>query len=431
MARVPESTETTYPGWSPLLPGAGEASVIAELHKRISFRRDITALTGGGEGKLDGIVTAGGALPVNAVIRVSVPEGIIDFALIENEEGFITADSLPNFILPDDAHPETNNVVWVNAGVSILASLNLYPLKDSTLGGFLSLWNSAHTGSVQIHAKNCDAGVDGVEFTKAGIVAMLSDLLTCVRADGSVLNTPSDHTAGARHSLGITRIVPDDFVQLSNCDIAVSGITGGSAPDPNAAWLPNKFWRNDRPTWRLTGQDNGGWDIFRNGTGYWEIRIDDTLALRSTTQWLEFPWQEEGSWTNHNGYAGPPLLEPYDGQQREFIPPDMLPPERVYPLNDGAIITPNFAAAKIFTVTLGGNRTLANPINAAAGMYIVRVTQDGTGGRTLAFGNAYRFPGGIVPGLSSAAGARDVLTIFTTGDGTFDVLLSADFRAPA
>jgi len=36
-------------------------------------------------------------------------------------------------------------------------------------------------------------------------------------------------------------------------------------------------------------------------------------------------------------------------------------------LTDGATITPNFALNNSFTVTLAGNRTLANPTNLVAG----------------------------------------------------------------
>jgi hypothetical protein len=64
-------------------------------------------------------------------------------------------------------------------------------------------------------------------------------------------------------------------------------------------------------------------------------------------------------------------------------------------LTDGATITPDFSTANYFSVTLGGNRTLANPSNQTAGQSgTIVITQDGTGGRTLAYGSNYKFPGG-------------------------------------
>ena len=72
--------------------------------------------------------------------------------------------------------------------------------------------------------------------------------------------------------------------------------------------------------------------------------------------------------------------------------------------------------AQVATVTLGGNRTLANPTNIVdGGSYRLVVKQDATGGRTLTFGSAYKWPGGSVPILSTGASAVDVLVF--TADG--------------
>lgn len=77
-------------------------------------------------------------------------------------------------------------------------------------------------------------------------------------------------------------------------------------------------------------------------------------------------------------------------------------------LTDGATITPDFGANQNFTVTLGGNRTLANPTNIVAGQTgSIFVVQDATGGRTLSFGSYFKFPAGTAPTLSSAASAVD------------------------
>ena len=75
-------------------------------------------------------------------------------------------------------------------------------------------------------------------------------------------------------------------------------------------------------------------------------------------------------------------------------------------LTDGATITADFAAANNFSVTLGGNRTLANPSNQTAGQSgCIWITQDGTGSRTLAYGSQWDFTGGTAPTLSTAAAA--------------------------
>lgn len=65
----------------------------------------------------------------------------------------------------------------------------------------------------------------------------------------------------------------------------------------------------------------------------------------------------------------------------------------VFALTDAANIAVNLANGKHFSVTLGGNRTLQNPTNLPAGTdckpFVVIVTQDATGGRTLAFDTLY------------------------------------------
>lgn len=79
-------------------------------------------------------------------------------------------------------------------------------------------------------------------------------------------------------------------------------------------------------------------------------------------------------------------------------------------LTDGATITPDFAVANNFSVTLGGNRTLANPSNLTAGQSgCIWITQDATGSRTLAYGSSWDFAGGTAPTLTITASARDCL----------------------
>lgn len=79
-------------------------------------------------------------------------------------------------------------------------------------------------------------------------------------------------------------------------------------------------------------------------------------------------------------------------------------------LTDGATITPDFALANNFSVTLGGSRTLANPNNLTAGASgAIYITQNGSGSNTLAFGSYWDFTGGTAPTLTTAANAVDVL----------------------
>ena len=77
-------------------------------------------------------------------------------------------------------------------------------------------------------------------------------------------------------------------------------------------------------------------------------------------------------------------------------------------LSDGSTITPNFNDSNNFSVTLGGNRTLANPSNLTAGQSgSIFITQDGTGSRTLAYGSYWDFAAGTAPTLTTTASAVD------------------------
>lgn len=82
----------------------------------------------------------------------------------------------------------------------------------------------------------------------------------------------------------------------------------------------------------------------------------------------------------------------------------------IYALTDGTTITPDFSTGNNFSVTLGGNRTLANPTNMTVGQSgVIYVSQDATGSRTLAYGTYWKFPGGTAPTLTTTASATDAL----------------------
>lgn len=79
-------------------------------------------------------------------------------------------------------------------------------------------------------------------------------------------------------------------------------------------------------------------------------------------------------------------------------------------LTDGATITPDFSLGFNFSVTLAGNRTLANPTNTKVGQTgCIVVTQDATGSRTLAYGTNWEFAGGTAVVLTTTANAKDIL----------------------
>lgn len=141
----------------------------------------------------------------------------------------------------------------------------------------------------------------------------------------------------------------------------------------------------------------------RDGSG---MRLKKNRSLRRRGEMLELEYRSEvGLWVEvaYNGDDGP------------------------YVLTDGATITPNFSAADNFDVTLAGNRTLANPSNVVVGQSgTIRVVQDATGSRTLAYGNLWKFPGGA-PTLSTTANAIDVISYSVANNGLIYARLDKAF----
>lgn len=98
-------------------------------------------------------------------------------------------------------------------------------------------------------------------------------------------------------------------------------------------------------------------------------------------------------------------------------------------LTDGSTVTPDFAVANNFSLTIGGNRTLANPSNLTAGQHgVIVITQDGTGSRTLAYGSYWKFSAGTAPTLTTTASAVDVLVYYVESSTRITAKLVTDVK---
>ena len=77
-------------------------------------------------------------------------------------------------------------------------------------------------------------------------------------------------------------------------------------------------------------------------------------------------------------------------------------------LTDGATVTPDFSTSNNYSLTLGGNRTIANPTNFTAGQSgSIFLVQDGSGSRLASWGSYWDFAGGTAPTLTTTASAVD------------------------
>lgn len=90
----------------------------------------------------------------------------------------------------------------------------------------------------------------------------------------------------------------------------------------------------------------------------------------------------------------------------------------------GGTLTPDLAAGNVFTATISAPLTLALPANLAgkAGMFLLVLKQDATGGRPLALAGGYKLAGGA---WSTAATAANLLWVTSDGGGTtLDVVIA-------
>jgi hypothetical protein len=134
--------------------------------------------------------------------------------------------------------------------------------------------------------------------------------------------------------------------------------------------------------------------------------------------------------TNGDGVSGNPTLTTGSLVARTDTAQAFTAAQRgsISTLTDGATITPDFALANNYTVTLGGNRTLANPTNLTAGQSgSIFVVQDGTGSRTLAYGSFWDFIGGTAPTLTTTANAVDRIDYVVRTTGSIHAVFTANY----
>lgn len=79
-------------------------------------------------------------------------------------------------------------------------------------------------------------------------------------------------------------------------------------------------------------------------------------------------------------------------------------------LTSASTVTPDFAVANNFSLTLGHTVTLANPTNLTAGQSgAIFITQGSSTAYTMSFGSYWDFSGGTAPSVTSTLSAVDCL----------------------
>ena len=88
--------------------------------------------------------------------------------------------------------------------------------------------------------------------------------------------------------------------------------------------------------------------------------------------------------------------------------------------SDGATITFDLDVSDTHTVVLGDNRTLALSNVDVGQKFIIRLTQDNSGNRTVTWFSTIKWPGNLVPTLTTTGNKTDVFGFICTSSGNYD-----------
>ncbi len=87
-------------------------------------------------------------------------------------------------------------------------------------------------------------------------------------------------------------------------------------------------------------------------------------------------------------------------------------------LTDQATVAWNMNSGGNAIVTITASRTMGAPTNIqSGGTYLLEVVQGGAGSFTIAWNGVFKWPGAAAPTLSTAAGAKDIISFYSP-DGT-------------
>jgi len=403
----------------------------------IVFAGTFDASAGGGTGLVASVTAEGTA--VGLVVGNALPAAATAnnrYYLVVSEAGTITSGNAPNVALSPPDIILSNGSAWTEIDVSQTVTAQVASNVSFSPAGNISATN-VQTAIEEVDSEKL--GADGGTITgelligTSGSLAFEGTSSNAYETYLAVVDPTADRTitfpdvSGTVITTGDTGTVTSTMIAdgtIANADIsataeiAVSKLADGTARQllqTDAAGTGVEWTSNvDIPgTLDVTGATTldgaltvAGTATFNGSVVLEGTTADDyelTLACEPTAdRTVTFP---DATTT----LAGLSAVQTFTAQQRGAISV----------LTDGATITPDFSLANNFSVTLGGNRTLANPTNLTAGASgAIFISQDGSGSRTLAFGSYWSFSGGTAPTLTTTASAIDVLvyTVRTSTD---------------
>lgn len=402
----------------------------------IVFAGTFDASAGGGTGLVASVTAEGTAVGLVVGNPLPAPATANNrYYLVVSEAGTITSGNAPNVALSPPDIVLSNGSAWTEIDVSQTVTAQVASNVSFTPAGNISATN-VQTAIEEVDSEKLGAGGGTVTgellIGTSGSFAFEGSSANAYETYLAVVDPTADRTitfpdvtgtvitTGDTGTVTSTMLADGTIVNAdisASAEIAVSKLADGTARQllqTDAAGTGVEWTDNvDIPgTLDVTGATTLDGALTVTGTATFNGSIvlegttaDDhelTLACEPTAdRTVTLP---DGTTT----LAGLSLAQSFTAQQRGAISA----------LTDGATITPDFSLANNFSVTLGGNRTLANPTNLTAGASgAIFISQDGTGSRTLAFGSAWSFSGGTAPTLTTTASAIDVL-VYTVRSST-------------
>jgi hypothetical protein len=100
--------------------------------------------------------------------------------------------------------------------------------------------------------------------------------------------------------------------------------------------------------------------------------------------------------------------------------------ETLYSANTGTAITVDLTNGTVQNLTLTGNATITMPTAVAGKSFIIILSQDGTGGRTVTW-STVSWPSATAPTVTSTASKRDIFSFFSNGTSWFGTTIGQNY----
>ena len=240
------------------------------------------------------------------------------------------------------------------------------------------------------------------------------DYLSVLGAATSTVGAPSITAAGSDTNIGI-RLSPK-----AAGGVTVVGTAGSCVSGPDGVCLAYSTGAG-----HVSVGDTGSTDALQfeqAGVATATIQTDGGLFMAGATGGSE----GAGTINAHSGVYVDGVIAALLGKNQSFTKGQAVTPSI---LTSTATVTPDFSLSNVYTLTATQNFTLALPTGASAGQSgSIIITQDGTGSRTMATAAGYKVPGGTALVLSTASGAKDILSFLVETATTIDLQLGKDFK---